>query len=512
MPAVSSNRQIATNTIFLYIRMIILLVLGLYISRITLIALGVSDYGIYNVVGGIVTMFVFINNAMVNSTQRYVTYELGTGKREKLELVFSTSINIHAAIALIILLMAETIGLWFLYHKMVIPLDRMDAAFWIYQFSIVTCMLSVMTAPFNALIIAHEKMAMFAYLSLLDSGFKLLAVLYLKNTSGDRLIMYGVSLMFIAVMDLFIYIIYCRNKFQESKYRCVFDKPLISEMTKFASWNIIGNLSYVCYTQGLNILLNMFFNPVVNAARGVAVQVQSVIANFSYNIENAIKPQITKTYAIGEISRMFQLMYASARFSFLSLLVLSLPVFIEAEQMLGLWLAEVPDHTANFVRLTILILLADVLTGPLLTAAQSTGDIKKYQLTVSLLGMMILPLSYFALKIVTIPEIVFIVNLIIIIIIQYVKLKVVCKQIHMPISEYLKKVFVRAFAVAVLSSIVSVPIFFMMSATLLRLFFVLVISLLSVTIFGYTIGLTSNEREMIRTKVLSLLFRFRNHI
>ncbi len=510
MAEVSGNKRIAKNTIYLYIRMVVLLVVGLFTSRVTLDALGISDYGIYNVVGGIVTMFVFINYAMVNSTQRYITFEIGKDNTEKLKKVFSTSINIHALIALIIFVLSETIGLWFLYHKMVIPAERMNAALWIYQFSILTCIITVLSAPYNALIIAHEEMNAFAFISLIEACLKLGIVLFLRAYGNDRLILYGALLMVAAIVVRFIYSIYCRRHYEESKYKFGWDKSLTLEMTKFASWNLMGNLAYVSYTQGLNIILNMFFSPVVNAARGVAVQVQSTIANFSYNIENAIKPQITKSYAQEDKQRLVTLMYASARLSFFALLLLSMPVFFEAEQLLSLWLVEVPEHTVNFVRLTILILLADSLTGPLLTAAQATGDIKKYQITVSFLCLLILPLAYVSLKVLPIPELVFVVNLIIVLFTQLFKLIVVGRQLCISKRDYARNVFYRSGMVTFFSGIVILPMRLFMNDTIFRLLLVCSASVIVVMVSIYFIGISRIERKMINGKIKEYYLKIRN--
>lgn len=505
MTSISENKRIAKNTLFLYIRMAVLLVVGLYSSRVTLIALGVSDYGIYNVVGGVVTMFVFINYAMVNSTQRYITYELGKGDLHRLSVIFSTSFRIHVIISLIIVLLAETIGTWFLYNKMVIPEERMFAASWIFQFSIVSCVLTIITAPFNALIIAHEKMSAFAYISLMDAFLKLGIVLFLLRYNGDRLILYGVLLLLIAFSNFLVYLLYCRNKFPESKQWKASDRPLMIEMTKFAGWNLLGNFSYICYTQGLNLLLNVFFNPVVNAARGIAVQIQNIVSNFSYNVENAIKPQITKSYANNDMKRMLSLMSISARMSFFVLWFVSLPLILEANQVLNIWLAEVPDHTANFVRLTLLVLLTDSLTGPLLTAAQSTGNIKKYQLTVSLLCLSILPLSYIALRIMLMPELVFIVTLIVFMFTQIIKLKVVGEILTFSRWLYFKDVFLRAIGVALLSSILPLIIWTFNEPSFKRLILVLGVSVLFVPIVIYCIGINNNERNFLNTKIYGLL-------
>lgn len=505
MGELSENKRIAKNSLFLYIRMFVLLVVGLYTSRVNLMALGVSDYGIYNVVGGIVSMFVFINYAMVNSTMRYVTYELGRGDFKKLNLIFSTSLNIHAIISIIIVLLSETIGLWFLYHKMVIPADRLTAAFWVFQFSVISCVVDIMSVPYNALIIAHEKMSAFAYISLLDAFFKLLIASLLLIYGGDRLIFFGILVLLVMVIDRIIYGVYCQKHFSECKYHYSVDKPLMYDMTKFACWNLFGNFSWICCTQGLNLLLNVFFNPVVNAARGIAVSIQGIVSNFSYNIENAIKPQITKSYSQNDLHRMHTLIFASARMSFYALLFISFPIFMEINQILNLWLVEVPDHTANFVRLTILVLLSDTLANPLLTAVQATGNLKKYQLTVSLLSFLILPISYVILLFIVIPEVVFIVSLVISLIIQFVKLWIVGPMIDLPKKSYLLNVFFRALVVAALSFVIVFPVFYYFNASIVRLVTSSFLCCSVVLILAYLIGLDLEERCMIKAKVTSFI-------
>ena len=497
----SENKRIAKNTLYLYLRMAILLVVGLYSSRITLMALGVSDYGIFNVVGGIVTMFVFINYAMINSTQRYITYELGKGDTTRLGTLFSTSINIHVLISVLIVILSETIGLWFLYNKMVIPQERIQAAFWIFQFSIISCVFTVVSAPYNAIIIAYEKMSAFALISLLDAFLKLGIVLLLLKYNADRLILYGGLILLIAVFDIFVYQIYSNKNFSESKYRYVLDRTLMKEMTGFASWNLLGNFAFICYTQGLNLLLNVFFNPVVNAARGIAVQVQNVVSSFIYNVENAIKPQITKSYAAGDTKRMHKLMSISARMTFYVLWLITLPLILETERVLDLWLVEVPEHTANFLRLTLLLLMTDSMTGPLLTAAQSTGDIKKYQLTVSSLSITILPLSYVALQIYELPELVFLVNIIVWIVVQIVKLFVVSKQVGLSKRYYIVNVFLRSIVVALVSGIIPFAIWYLMGSGIFRLLVVGTVSIVFVTVAIYSIGISREERQVINSKI-----------
>lgn len=508
MPAVSENRRIAKNTMYLYLQMIILLIVGLYTSRVTLAALGVSDYGIYNVVGGIVSMFIFINYAMINSTQRYITYELGHGNQKRLSLIFSTSINIHAIISFIIIVLSETVGLWFFYNKMTIPPERINAAFWVFQFSIISCFVNIMSVPYNALIIAHEKMSAFAYISLIDAAMKLGIVYLLIVYGGDRLILYGGLVLLVTVIDRVIYGQYCIRRFPESKYHYVIDKPLMKEMTKFASWNLLGNLSYVCYTQGLNLLLNVFFNPVVNAARGIAVQIQTVVANFSYNVENAIKPQITKSYAQHDMRRMHTLIFVSAKVAFYVLLLISLPIMLEANLLLNLWLVEVPEHTANFVRLTVLTLLTESLTNPLLTAAQATGDMKKYQFSVSLLCLLILPVSYAALLIMPVPELVFIVSVGFSIIMQFVKLWIVSRQIFLSKSLYFKEVFLRTLGVFSLSLVLVSPLLFMMDDGIVRLITLTMLSCIVILLSTYMFGINKNERHIVNEKSLYYIHKY----
>ena len=501
MGDISENKRIAKNTVFLFFRMFVLLLVGLYTSRITLAALGVTDYGIYNVVGGIVVMFSFINNAMTNSTQRYITYELGKGNKGHLNLIFSTSINIHAIISFIILILAETIGLWFLNNKMVIPENRINAAFWIYQFSIISSVIGIMSVPYNALIIAHERMSAFAGIALLDATFRLMIVFFIMNYGRDRLILYGSLVLCLAVIDRLIYGIYCRKNFLESKYRFVVARDTIREMSLFAGWNLMGNLSYVCYTQGLNLLLNVFFNPVVNAARGIAVQVQGAVSNFSYNIENAIKPQITKTYAQSEYKRMHELISASARMSFFALLLVSLPIFLETPLVLKLWLIDYPAYTDVFIKMTIVSLLAEALANPLLTAVQATGEIKKYQFTVSLLAMSILPLSYVALLFFPVPNVVYIISLVLTIIIQIVKLWVVCPLIKMSRRVYVNDIFGRASCVGLLSCLITYPVAEFLNNDFLELLGLTLFSGLTVVLLTYLLGLKEEEKLLVRRKL-----------
>ena len=375
-----NSKRIAKNTLFLYARMLLTMAVSLYTSRVILQVLGIEDFGVYNVVGGIVSMFAFINGGMVSATQRYITYEIGTGDLTKLKRVFSTSLQIHAIISLLIILLGETVGLWFLIDKMVIPPSRATAAMWVYQCSVFACVVNIMSIPYNADIVAHEKMSAFAYISIIEVVLKLLIVYLLILLPYDKLIVYAILILLVQVFIRLIYTRYCRRRFEESAYNHSFNSTLFKEMASFAGWSFWGNLSSVLYTQGLNIMLNLFFGPVVNAARGIAVQVQSAVQQFVTNCQMALNPQITKSYAAGEIKQMHILMFRSARFSFALLFFVTLPLLLETNFILTKWLKYVPDNAVIFTRLMICISLIFTTANPCAIANQATGNVKKFQL------------------------------------------------------------------------------------------------------------------------------------
>ena len=329
-----NNKRIAKNTLMLYIRMLFTMVVSLFTSRVVLQTLGVEDYGIQNVVGGVITMFTFINGGMVSSTQRYLNFEIAKGNAERLRSVFNTALQIHALIAVVIITLGETVGLWFLLEKLVIPEERMTAAMWVYQCSIIACVVNILSVPYNADIIAHEKMSAFAYISILDVTLKLIIVYLLVVSPIDKLIAYAILTLLVQMLIRYVYTRYCNKHFQESFVEWKLNKPLFKEMLSFAGWSFWGNLAGILYTQGLNMMLNIFFGPVVNAARGIAVQVQASVQQFVSGFQTALNPQITKNYASGDLEQMHSLMFRSARFSFLLLFFLSLPVLLETDFLL----------------------------------------------------------------------------------------------------------------------------------------------------------------------------------
>ena len=480
---------------------------SLYTSRVVLNTLGVEDYGIYNVVGGIVTMFAFLNGAMVTSTQRYLTFELGKGSQEKLRIVFSTSVQIHAVLALIIVFLGETIGLWFFYHKMIIPEARMSAAMWVFQLSIVTMVIQVMSAPYNAVIIAHEEMNVFAVISIVEAVLKLAIVYVLLIGTIDKLILYAILVATVQLFVRFLYTRYCGKHYPETKLIKGFDRGLVKEMGEFAGWNIWGNLAATLFGTGLNLLLNMFFGPIVNAARAVAVQVESAIGMFSTNFLMAINPQITKQYAQNNLQEMHRLLFRASKFSFFLLLILSLPVFLETEPILTIWLKIVPDYTVPFLRILLGIVIIDATARPLMTAAAATGDVKKYQSTIGCILLSIVPIAYVVLKLGGDPISVYLVHISVCTIAFVARLLIVRPLIKLSLKEYFVSVIIPCLFVV----IASVSLSMLIKALLPKgVVFSLIVCLLSVFIASlatFYLGCTTGERSFLIAKTRGLITR-----
>ena len=484
----------------------------LYTSRVVLNTLGVSDYGIYNVVGGVVAMFGFINSSMSSATQRYITFALGKGDTEQLQKVFSTALQIHVLIAVLIVVLGETVGLWFMYTQMQIPADRMDAAFWVLQCSILSTVVMIISVPYNADIVAHEKMSAFAYISILEAVLKLAVVYVLVVFSYDKLVLYAFLILAVQLLIRFCYSHYCNKHFPESRYRHVWNKPLFKEMTGFAGWSMFGNLSGVLFGQGLNMLLNVFFGPVVNAARAVAVQVQSAVQQFVGNFQMALNPQITKTYANGELEEMHRLMFRSARFSFYLLFFLSLPVLFETEFILTVWLKTVPENTVVFLRVMLCISLIYSLSNPLMVANQATGKVKKYQAVCGTIQIMIFPISYICLKCGCKAYSVFIVHFVMEAIAQFARMIMLRPLIGIRLRDYFKNVYSRVIPTVASSVILPFFIFESMENSIARFFTVCLISVLSVGVFIYTVGLSKNERKFFKEKIIGVFNKISHNL
>lgn len=378
--------------------MIVILVITLYTSRVILSALGASDYGIYNIVGGIVVLFSFINTALASSTQRFLNYEIGRGDESALKSVFNASIHVHVLIIIAIALLAETVGLWFLYAKISIPPGRMTAAVWVYHLSVLTFCVNVFRAPFNAAIIAKEKMQFFAYVSIVEVVLKLLIVYMLLLSPIDRLVYYGCLTLGVNIVITLAYIFYCRRRFSfiVIRRRCTWEsmKPLLG----FSVWSCFGNISNLVSSQGLNIVLNLFFGVTVNAAMGIANQVSSAVFGFVGNFQTAFTPQIVQLYARDEAILFRKLIYRASKVSFFLYWIMLLPMLLNSSYILQLWLKDVPDYTNAFVQVILIDQICFALAGPLWTAAQATGRIRNYMLVVGTLNIMTLPFAYIGLR------------------------------------------------------------------------------------------------------------------
>lgn len=443
----SNSKRIAKNTLILYFRMIFLMVISLYTSRVVLATLGVNDFGIYNVVGGFVSMFSVLRAGLISATQRFITFELGRGDEKALKSTYSSSMQIYIMISIIIVIAAESLGIWFIQNKMVIPTDRLFAAQWVFQLSLLTLVIGLISNPQNALIIAHEKMGAFAYISIYEAVAKLLIVYVLTIGGMDKLILYAILMCLVQISLRIIYGIYCKRNFEEAKFSFHIDWDRIKKIYGFTGWSMFGGLASIGFTQGLNMLLNVFFNPAINAARGISVQVQNVINHFATNFQTAINPQIIKSYASNELDYMYKLIFASSKFSFYLILFLALPVMMETEQILSLWLKEVPEYASIFFRLMIITTMIDGISNPIMRSVDASGNIRNYQLIVGGILLCIVPIAYIVLKLGGEPYTVFVVHIIMGLIAFAMRLRLANRLTGIPLGEYVNKVLVKVLLV-----------------------------------------------------------------
>ena len=503
------NLKIAKNTIFLYIRMGISMIVSLYTSRVVLNALGVEDFGIWGVIGGLVAMFLFLNNALSSSTSRFLTFSLGKGDKKELSEIFNASLIIHLFVAVIVIFLCETIGVWFLNHKMVIPENRMFAAHVVFHFSVVISALSIVLVPFNSMIIAHERMNIFAYLTISDTLFKLLIAWLLLTFTSNRVIYYAVMMFIVSFINALFYFIYCRRRFTEIKFQIIKDTRLYKSLTSFTTWSLFGNLAYVGYTQGLNLLLNIFFGPVVNAARAISSQVEQTIRTFTLNFQTAINPQIIKSYAQRDFEDMHKLIFASSKYSFFLLLILSMPVMLETEQILIIWLKNVPEYTPSFIRIMLLIIMMETMSNSIMTSVTATGNIKVYHSVVGTILLLIVPISYLVLKLGGTPLSVFYVYLIIEVLACMARILIVRPMIKLSIKKYLNKVVYVSTRVGILSCILPLVLLFLLEGNVYRFILVTLSSLLSSFGAIYYWGLSIEERHFVNIKVRNVVTKLK---
>ncbi|MBE9467744.1 MAG: oligosaccharide flippase family protein [Bacteroidetes bacterium] len=503
----SNNKRIAKNTLMLYFRMFITMVVSLYTSRIVLNTLGIEDFGIYNIVGSVVVLFSFLNSAMSGATQRFLNFELGKKDFNQLSKVFSASLSVHILIALIILLLSETIGLWFMNTQLNLPQERMYAAKWVYQFTIITFIIGVIKVPYNASIIAHERMSFYAYISIIEVFLKLVIVFILQLYGEDKLIFYALLISVVTLVIFVVFIIYCHQKFDSTHYHFFIDKNLYKQLLSFSGWSLFGSVANVGKIQIINIFLNIFCGVTVNAARGIANQVSNALNNFVSNFQIAFNPQIVKSYAANEKTNFLKLIFQTSKFSCFLLFFLSLPVLINTEYILKLWLKIVPEYTAEFCQLTIIYLLIESISGPLWMSVQATGKIKNYQIVISSVLLLNIPISYILLKYNFAPYSVMWGNIGISIIALIIRIIFLKKLVKFPTINFINDVLFRIIIVTIFSIPLPLIINHFLNSDLLSLIITTIVAFISVSVTIYYIGLKKEERLFVINELRSFFKR-----
>lgn len=508
MQAQIDNKRIAKNTIVLYIRTLFVMLVSLYTSRVILEVLGVEDYGIYQVVGGVVAMFSVISSSLSNAISRFLTFEIGHGDKERLKKIFSTSITIQFVIAIIIFLLSEIIGIWFIEAKMQIPPERLNASRWVLHCSLFTFCINLLSVPYNACIIAHERMNAFAYIGIFEVIMKLVICYLIIVSPFDRLISYALLMMLLAVVVRIIYGIYCNRQFVESRVKIGFDKDIFKEMLGFSGWSFFNNTVFILNNQGVNMLMNVFFGVVVNAARGIAVQVENTVLQFVNNFTTAINPQITKSYASGDLDGMYKLVCRGAKFSYFSMLFLALPIIIEAEQILSIWLVDVPEYTVIFVQLSLVMGMCESIGNSGYTACIATGKLKKYSLIITSIGFLEFPLAWIFFAAGTSPTYAYYTYIAIKIVVLIVRMYLMESMIGLKAKMYVKGAFIPIILTTLIAIIPPILLNIFLEQSILRLILMIIVSFASVGICTLYIGMTTNERNMILKGFKKLTAKF----
>ncbi|WP_044263478.1 MATE family efflux transporter [Bacteroides timonensis] len=502
----TNNKRIAKNTIYLYIRTIITLLISLYTSRIFLEVLGVIDLGIYNVVGGIVVMLSFLNTMMAAGTQRFLSYELGGNNDPKqLKKLFSILFFIHVLVAIVLFILAETIGLWLFYNKLIIPQERLTAAMWVFQFSVLSAIVTITQVPYNASIIAHEKMNVFAYITIVQTFAKLLVVYAIMLIDYDKLKLIAILNFSIILTTTFVYRSYCERKFQECILKFHWDTSLFKSLISYSSWNLFGAFSNVVADQGINVLSNLFFGPTVNASRAISFQIKSALTSFVSNFQTAVNPQIIKSYASKDYEYMKTLIMGTAKYSFLLLLFFAFPIILETKYILKLWLGTIPEYSVTFCKLILISACIDCLSGPLVTAVQATGRIKIYQITVGVVLMLTFPISYVILLLIQVPESPFYVSIFISFLLIVIRIVLLERVIRLSLLTCYKQIGSRLLLVLIPPLLCSMAVFLLIDEGFNRFLVNIFVSAISILPSAYFIGLTKIERKCIKDYVVKKL-------
>lgn len=499
---VSDNNRIVKNTMFLYVRMFFSMAVSLYTSRVVLQTLGVLDYGIWNVVAGVIIMFSFLNASMSGCTSRFLAYELGEKNWHKIQSIFSAALTIHIIIALVILFLGETIGLWFLQNKLVIPDDRIQAAYIIYQFSIISSIISILQVPYNAMIIANERMHVYAYIEILNVLLRLFVIYLLIIVKADKLIVYGFLMMIVSIFIFLTYYVYCRHKVKDCKFRLSLDKKTVIPMLSFSGWDLYGNASIVARTQGVNMLLNIFFTATMNASSGIATQVQSVVMSFASNILLAVRPQIIKSYAAGDNQRLIMFIKKVSIFTTLLLVFFTLPLLIEINFVLALWLKHPPIYAGVFCRYVLVFNVIANLSAVLVTGIHATNKIKRSSIINGTCYLLVLPLTYIAFRMGAKPYIPFGINVIAVILGMSQNMYALHKYVRdFSIRDYVQNVLLKIVGVSMVVFIIVIIVSIPFEPSFGRLLLVFLLNSILLFFFSYRFIFDKPDKAFIRQKI-----------
>lgn len=499
MPNSINNKRIAKNTLLLYIRMFIMLIVGLYTSRVVLNILGVTDYGIYNIIGGVVVLFSFLNNALISATQRFLNFYLGKDDLHAVQKVFCMSMNSYIILSAIFLFLAESIGLWFVETQLNIPEERMQAALWVYQFTIITFIVNLIKIPYNASIIAYEQMDFYAYVSLIEVILKLLVVYLLYITTLDKLILYSLFYTLVPILMVVIYKLYCNKKFMTTKYIWIWDKTIFRNLFSFSGWSLFGSAANMTAQQGLNILINMFFGVTANAAVGIANQVSSHVFQFISNFQIAFQPQIVKTYAANQISDFHKLIFRSAKFSYFMMFILSLPIWLTTNNLLHFWLGKVPEYTAIFCQLILGFLIIESITAPLWMSVQATGKIKRYQIWMAICIFLNFPITYITFKLGFPVYAAWIVRIIVNLFTFVVRCFYMKKYLNFPIYQFVKAVIYPIILVSITSIPIPLCTTYYLGNSFVGFCIIVLTSIIICSFAIFKLGLEKEEKEIVKS-------------
>lgn len=500
----TNNKRIAKNTLLLYMRMMFMMIVSLYTSRLVLQILGVEDYGIYNVVGGVISFISFLNGSLNTATQRYLNYEMGRNNVDGMKSIFSMSMICYMGIAVLALILAESVGYWFVANKLVIPPHRLDAAIWVLHFSILTFVVQLFIVPYNAAVIAHEKMSIYAYISVGSVIMRLLLIVVLQYVDYDKLYLYALMVAAATIVEAFLYWLICVRLFEECHFQWRFDKQLFKGLFSFSGWMLSGTITHLLHIQGVNMLINVFFGPAYNAARAVAMQVNGAVGSFSTNFMTAVRPQIVKMYAEGNKKGMYRLVNNSSRFSFYLLLLMILPLILNMNLVLELWLKTVPQNTVLFTQLVLVDLLIVSAYGPIAYVTQAAGRIKEYQLMISVCFILVFILTWIIYDIGSAAYVTFVISIVIDLIGYVLRLWILRKLFCFPLLEYVKEVLYPIGKVLVVSSlIIAIP--YILDYSLYDHLEGLAWCLCITGIVIWTIGMKKHEKQLCISKVKSII-------